>query len=134
MDSRFAPARPTPVRIKQLKTLLGLFAKSGLSHSVSVCVVHDYSQYEWGRDYVFEPLEDGKRGCLRGYGGNLHAGDRIILCNGSETVQYQVDEIEHYNEPTNLWIALVHPYAGATSDRRFWMGPANRITEAAVHA
>jgi hypothetical protein len=134
MDSRFAANSLTPGRIKRLKTLIKLFAKSKLSHHASIRIVHDYSQYEWGRDYVFEVLEDGNRGCMRGYGGNVQAGDRLILQNGSETMQYQIDEIEHYSEPANLWIALVHTYAGTASDPRFWMGPADRTAEAALQA
>jgi hypothetical protein len=117
MDSRPPANLLTPDRIKRMKTLVKLFAKSKLSQYASVRVIHDYTRYQCGRDYVLHGLENGSQGYLQGYGGNVHSGDRIILRKGGETVQYQVDAIEYYPESTNLWIARVRLESGTANNQ-----------------
>jgi hypothetical protein len=133
MNSRLDSTNLNPHRTARLRTLVGLLAKSRLVQSAAVRVVHDYSHYKWGRDYVFESLEGSKQGYLKGYGGNIQRGDHLILRNGLETIRYQVDEIEHYVDPPNLWIALLRSCAGPVCDRRFWMGPVEPCCEPALN-
>ncbi|MGA7936385.1 MAG: hypothetical protein WCA35_22715 [Kovacikia sp.] len=124
MPSRLDSTDLSPSSIKRFKTLARLLAKSSLVQTASVKVVHNYTAYQWGRDYVFEAIEGSSQGYLQGYGGNIQCGDYLLLINGSELVRYHIDEIEHYTDPPDLWIALLRPCSGQVDDRRFWMEPA----------
>ncbi|MEH1851522.1 MAG: hypothetical protein V7L11_07510 [Nostoc sp.] len=69
--------------------------------------IHDYSQQIWGSDYVFERLNEGMIGYMTGVGTGIKPCDRIILREGCESYQYQVEEIDYYSDPSNMWIALL---------------------------
>jgi hypothetical protein len=69
---------------------------------------YDYSQYVCGRDYVFEPVDDLKKGYMTGQGKGIKRGDYIILKNGSNSCRYQVEEIDYYSEPPDMWMALLN--------------------------
>ncbi|MEH2395574.1 MAG: hypothetical protein V7K21_29275 [Nostoc sp.] len=69
--------------------------------------IHDYSQQVWGSDYVFERLNEGMIGYMTGIGKGVKLRDRIILRQDCESYQYQVEEIDYYSEPSDMWIALL---------------------------
>jgi len=69
--------------------------------------IHDYSQKVWGTDYVLECLNEGTMGYMTGVGKTIKPGDRIILRKGRESYQYQVQEIDYYSNPPDMWIALL---------------------------
>ncbi|MHC5610202.1 MAG: hypothetical protein ACYTXA_04035 [Nostoc sp.] len=69
--------------------------------------IHDYSQQVWGTDYVFEDLNEGIMGYMTGVGKTIKPGDRIILRKGCEFYQYQVQEIDYYSNPSDMWMALL---------------------------
>ncbi|MBG1271847.1 hypothetical protein [Nostoc sp. WHI] len=69
--------------------------------------IHDYSQQVWGSDYVFERLNGGILGYMTGVGKGIKPSDRIILRQGHESYQYQVEEIDYYSDPSDMWIALL---------------------------
>lgn len=69
--------------------------------------IHDYSQQVAGSDYVFERLNEGMIGYMTGVGKGIKPCDRIILRQGSESYQYQVEEIDYYSDPSDMWIALL---------------------------
>ncbi|MEH2409524.1 hypothetical protein [Nostoc sp.] len=69
--------------------------------------IHDYSQKVLGNDYVFERLNEGTIGYMTGIGKGIKPGDRIILREGSESYQYQVEEIDYYSDPSDMWMALL---------------------------
>lgn len=69
--------------------------------------IHDYSQQVWGSDYVFERLNEGILGYMTGVGKGIKPRDRIILRQGCESYQYQVEEIDYYSDPSDMWIALL---------------------------
>ncbi|MBN3893986.1 MAG: hypothetical protein HWQ41_01380 [Nostoc sp. NOS(2021)] len=69
--------------------------------------IHDYSQQVCGSDYVFERLNEGMIGYMTGIGKGIKPGDRIILQEGYESYQYQVEEIDYYSDPSDMWIALL---------------------------
>lgn len=69
--------------------------------------IHDYSQLSWGSDYVFERLNQGMIGYLTGVGKGVKPCDRIILREGCESYQYQVEEVDYYSDPSDMWIALL---------------------------
>jgi len=68
---------------------------------------HDYSKRYWGHDYIFNPVDGGKRGQMSGWGEGIKAGDYLILQNGDATTRYQVTHIEYHNDPEDMWIADV---------------------------
>ncbi|MCC5627943.1 hypothetical protein LC613_07260 [Nostoc sphaeroides CHAB 2801] len=69
--------------------------------------VHDYSQLVCGSDYVFERLNEGMLGYMTGIGKGIKPRDRIVLRQGCESSQYQVEEIDYYSDPSDMWIALL---------------------------
>ncbi|MDF5728082.1 MAG: hypothetical protein PUP92_08585 [Rhizonema sp. PD38] len=68
---------------------------------------HDYTRLVCGRDYVFEPIDNQTRGYMTGQGRGIKSGDYIIFQNGSSACKYQVEEIDYYSEPPDMWMALL---------------------------
>ncbi|MDZ7958461.1 MAG: hypothetical protein RMY34_11390 [Aulosira sp. DedQUE10] len=69
--------------------------------------IHDYSQLVRGRDYVFDPLHGGLGGYMTGTGKGIKSSDYILVQSGCKSYQYQVEEIDYYSDPSDMWIALV---------------------------
>ncbi|MFN6517439.1 MAG: hypothetical protein RMY29_023570 [Nostoc sp. CreGUA01] len=69
--------------------------------------IHDYSEQVLGSDYIFERVNEGTIGYMTGVGNGIKASDRIILRQGSESYQYQIEEIDYYSYPSDMWIALL---------------------------
>ncbi|WP_373529171.1 hypothetical protein [Nostoc sp.] len=69
--------------------------------------IHNYSQQIGGIDYVFERLNGGMLGYMTGIGKGIKPCDRIILQQGCESYQYQIEEIDYYSDPSDMWIALL---------------------------
>ncbi len=67
--------------------------------------IHDYRNMVAGQDYVFELAEGGKKAYITGQGRGIQVGDRIIL--GDDAGQYQVEQIDYYSNPSDMWIASV---------------------------
>jgi hypothetical protein len=69
---------------------------------------YDYTDYVCGRDYVFEPIADKPDSYyMTSQSKGIKPGDRIILQNASTAGFYEVEEIEYYSEPSDMWMALV---------------------------
>lgn len=68
---------------------------------------YDYTQYVSGRDYIFESIDNQAKGYMTGLRTGIQRGDYIILCNSSNTCRYQVEDIDYYSEPPDMWIALL---------------------------
>ncbi|BAY17687.1 hypothetical protein NIES2109_02690 [Nostoc sp. HK-01] len=68
---------------------------------------HDYSQFVKGRDYVFESINQGLEGQMTGVGKGIQPCDYIILRRGVELTRYQVEEIDYYADPPDMWMALL---------------------------
>lgn len=69
--------------------------------------VHDYSLFKSGQDYAFERIEKGMKGYMTGQCRDVKAGDYILLREESGLSQYQVEEIDYYLSPPDMWIALL---------------------------
>jgi MioC protein len=63
---------------------------------------HDYRKLVAGQDYIFEPIEGGDQAYLTGQGKRVKRGDYLILSD-----RYQVEEIDYYANPPDMWIALL---------------------------
>jgi hypothetical protein len=69
---------------------------------------YDYTDYVCGRDYVFELIEDKPGSCyMTSQSKGIKVGDRIILQNTSISGLYEVEEIEYYSEPSDMWMGLL---------------------------
>jgi MioC protein len=68
---------------------------------------HDYTQYDCNHDYIFEVAEQGNWGYMTGQGQGINQGDHLILSNGSNILRYQVESIDYYSNPPDMWIALL---------------------------
>ncbi|MBD2441470.1 hypothetical protein [Nostoc sp. FACHB-110] len=68
---------------------------------------HDYSKLIQGQEYVFEPLNDGLEAHMTGVGKGIKPLDYIILRCDCQLCRYQVEQIDYYAEPPNMWIALL---------------------------
>ncbi|WP_042341411.1 hypothetical protein [Calothrix sp. PCC 7507] len=66
---------------------------------------HDYSQLDWGIDYIFEPINLGKGGYMTGIGKGIKIHDYIILQKEGKYYRYQVEQIDYYSDPPDMWIA-----------------------------
>ncbi|WGV24473.1 hypothetical protein [Halotia branconii] len=69
--------------------------------------IHDYSHLVWGKDYVFESLNDGTEAQMTGMGKGIKPRDYIILQRGFETYRYRVEQIDYYSDPSDMWMALL---------------------------
>ncbi len=70
--------------------------------------IHDFTQLTAGSDYMFEFLDEEMKGCITGTGKNIKPRDYIILQHNTQTYRYQIEEIDYYSDPSDMWIALLH--------------------------
>jgi MioC protein len=68
---------------------------------------HDYTQYSCNHDYIFEVAERENWGYMTGQGQGINQGDYLILSSGSNTLRYQVESVDYYSNPPDMWIALL---------------------------
>ena len=69
--------------------------------------IHDYTDAEYGKDYMFESADNYNQGYMTARGKGVKKDDYIILRNGSESYSYQVKEIDYYSNPADMWMALL---------------------------
>jgi MioC protein len=69
--------------------------------------IHDYSKFISGKDYIFEWLNEDIEACMTGFSKDIKPGDYIILSSSNESSQYQVQEIDYYSNPPDMWMALL---------------------------
>lgn len=70
---------------------------------------HNYTQYDADVDYIFEPADADGFSYLTSQGGNIRRGDYIVLGNNVNPVQYQVEAIDYYSNPSDMWLASLKP-------------------------
>ncbi|MBW4602424.1 MAG: hypothetical protein KME29_23380 [Calothrix sp. FI2-JRJ7] len=68
---------------------------------------YDYTRQVSGQDYVFEPIDDDTKGYMTAQGKGVAVGDFITLQNGAEIYHYQVEQIEYYSHPSDMWTAVL---------------------------
>lgn len=87
------------LRINLLST-----ARQRKSHLNQKNRTHDYTQLVSGIDYVFEPIDGELKGYMTGQGKGIKLGDYILLPDGSGFSRYQIEEIDYYCNPPDMWI------------------------------
>lgn len=71
---------------------------------------HDYTNPGWGHDYIFEPVEEGLKGNMMGWGHGLKNGDYLLLKNGNSSTRYKIESVEYLGNPPDMWKAKVRFY------------------------
>jgi len=78
---------------------------------LSKCTTHNYTRYERDSDYFFELIEQGSKACMTGKGRGIKQGDYILLNNTTKAERYQVEKVDYYACPSDIWMALLKPIA-----------------------
>lgn len=68
---------------------------------------HDYTRQVRSLDYVFEPIDDNAKGYMTGQCKGVAVGDFIVLQDGAKVYQYQVEQIDYYSNPSDMWTAVL---------------------------
>ena len=69
--------------------------------------IHDYTDAEYGKEYVFESAKSYTQGYMTARGKGVKRGDYIIIRNASQSHCYQVKEIDYYSNPSDMWMAFL---------------------------
>lgn len=68
---------------------------------------HHYQVSNDRHNHVFVPKDGGIRAYMTEQGQGVEPGDYLILQRGSTSNRYQVDKINYYSNPPDMWIALL---------------------------
>lgn len=68
---------------------------------------HDFTKYVCGEDYIWEAGEAPQQAYMTGTGENIRRGDYIILNRQSQLYRYQIQSIDYYANPDDMWIAAL---------------------------
>lgn len=69
--------------------------------------LHDYTTYQNGVDYAFDPVGGGTQGYLTAQGGNPQVGDQVVLKLNQTVERYEISTLDRYASPPDLWTALL---------------------------
>lgn len=82
-----------------------LNALSSTKPSRDVVRIHDYSHERQGTDYFFESISGKNLAYMTGQRGGIQTHDYLLLRQGDQVVTYQVQAIDYYASPSDMWIA-----------------------------
>lgn len=68
---------------------------------------HDFTKCVPGIDYVFEVAENLTTAYMTARGKGVKPDDYIVLQINSEFCRYQVEQIDYYSNPPDMWMALI---------------------------
>ncbi|MFP4103344.1 hypothetical protein [Coleofasciculus sp.] len=68
---------------------------------------HHYKVSNDRHNHVFVAKDGGIRAYMTEQGQGVEPGDYLILQKGSTSNRYQVDKINYYSSPPDMWIALL---------------------------
>lgn len=68
---------------------------------------HHYKVSNDPHNHVFVPKDGGIRAYMTEQGEGVEAGDYLVLQKGAICDRYQVDKINYYSSPPDMWIALL---------------------------
>jgi hypothetical protein len=70
--------------------------------------VHDYTQARSGVDYVLEAVDpEGSQIYMTAQGRNVAPGHIIAIATEQQPWYYQVETIDYYADPADMWVALL---------------------------
>ncbi|BAZ11095.1 hypothetical protein NIES4071_29200 [Calothrix sp. NIES-4071] len=68
---------------------------------------YDFTSFVAGEDYVFEPVDNYTKAYMTAQSKGVGVGDFITLQHGAEIYQYQVEQIDYYSNPSDMWTAVL---------------------------
>jgi hypothetical protein len=69
---------------------------------------HNYTHLVCGKDYVIEKSEDTQKSHMTATGQDIKSGDCIIITGADgNNYKYQVEEVDYYSNPPDMWMALL---------------------------
>lgn len=68
---------------------------------------YDYTNQVSGQDYMFESIDNHSKGYMTAQGKGIAVGDFINLQHGAEIYHYQVEQIDYYSNPSDMWTAVL---------------------------
>ena len=87
-------------------SIIGLIRKESGKRKVKI---HNYTHYDAGIDYIFEPAQTDGLCYLTSQGRNIKQGDCILLGDNANPRQYEVTGIDRYSNPSDMSIAVLKP-------------------------
>jgi hypothetical protein len=69
--------------------------------------VFDYRYMVPGMDYVFDQLGNDDGGYMTSQRRGVKVGNHILLMQGGIARKYQIQELDYYSSPGDMWIALL---------------------------
>ncbi|WP_299486694.1 hypothetical protein [Acaryochloris sp. IP29b_bin.137] len=74
------------------------------------CKTYHYSSDQFPTGFVIHALEENMNTyTMTAQGAAVQPGDFIEITQPEQNAKYQVDHIEYYSEPSDMWIAILHP-------------------------
>jgi hypothetical protein len=70
--------------------------------------VHRYENSAMSSHFCLEPIPDQGGYYMTSCRSGVQCGDRIAIIEASDSFEYQVDEINFYSDPEDMWIAKLH--------------------------
>lgn len=89
------------------RTHLSLNQQFASNPSQRLNKTHHYKLSNDRHNHVFVPKDGGIRAYMTEQGQGVEPGDYLILHRGSTSNRYQVDKINYYSSPPDMWIALL---------------------------
>lgn len=99
-----------------LKTFRGLFdflqrdnpQPFKLKDKQRKALVYRYPKSNHGNEFVLELMDESlSKYYMTGFGAGIKIGDFIVIEDRDVTATYQVENIDYYLEPSDMWIALL---------------------------
>ncbi len=73
----------------------------------------NYTKLVSGIDYIFEWIDEGQAAYMTGSGAGVKPGNYIIWEANNQSYCYQVEEIDYYFDPSDMWIARLKSSSSA---------------------
>ncbi|QUY42431.1 hypothetical protein HRE53_11445 [Acaryochloris sp. 'Moss Beach'] len=72
---------------------------------------HRYNQGQLGTEFFLETSADTSVSYMTAQGPVVRPGDYIDIASPDGHLKFQVDEIEYYSDPADMWMAQLYPLA-----------------------
>ncbi|WP_299486951.1 hypothetical protein [Acaryochloris sp. IP29b_bin.137] len=70
---------------------------------------HRYDQGQLGTEFFLETSTDSSVSYMTAQGPAVRPGDYIDIASPEGHLKFQVDEVEYYSDPADMWMAQLYP-------------------------
>lgn len=70
---------------------------------------HRYHQGQQGTEFILETTADTSVSYMTAQSPAVRPGDYIEIASPDGPLKFQVDEIEYYSDPADMWMAQLYP-------------------------